>query len=120
MLFYFLCRCSHLIIEHGTKRKYELSPSHHNSSKKKRTSVLGSVSGDMEAGFSLGGPATDKDGKQFHKFICIIYLILFKDILKGFCKLHVDKIHGNLYHLYISVLYMKSLDCFICSACTAT
>ncbi|XP_076122991.1 ankyrin repeat domain-containing protein 26 isoform X2 [Alosa pseudoharengus] len=55
--------CSHLIIEHGTKHKYEQSPSHHNTSKKKR-SVLGSVSGDMEAGFSLGGPATDKDELQ--------------------------------------------------------
>lgn len=31
--------------------------------------MLGSVSGDMEAGFSLGGPATDKDGEQFQKFV---------------------------------------------------
>lgn len=58
-----------MIIEHGTKRKFVHSPSQHNSSKKKRTSMLGSVSGDMEAGFSLGGPATDKDGEQFQKFV---------------------------------------------------
>ncbi|KAK6318643.1 hypothetical protein J4Q44_G00119340 [Coregonus suidteri] len=50
--------CSHLIIEHGTKRKSMPSPAHA-PAKKKRASMLGSPS--QEAGFSLGGPATDKD-----------------------------------------------------------
>ncbi|XP_031657125.1 ankyrin repeat domain-containing protein 26 isoform X2 [Oncorhynchus kisutch] len=48
--------CSHLIIEHGTKRKSMPSPA---PAKKKRASMLCSPS--EEAGFSLGGPATDKD-----------------------------------------------------------
>ncbi|KAG9280893.1 ankyrin repeat domain-containing protein 26-like [Astyanax mexicanus] len=52
--------CSHLIIEHGTKRKALQSPSHLPSSKKKQTSLLGSP----EAGFSLGGPALDKDAAE--------------------------------------------------------
>ncbi|XP_049330498.1 ankyrin repeat domain-containing protein 26 isoform X4 [Astyanax mexicanus] len=52
--------CSHLIIEHGTKRKALQSPSHLPSSKKKQTSLLGSP----EAGFSLGGPALDKDDTE--------------------------------------------------------
>ncbi|XP_064878834.1 ankyrin repeat domain-containing protein 26 isoform X8 [Oncorhynchus nerka] len=50
--------CSHLIIEHGTKRKSMPSPAHA-PAKKKRASMLCSPS--EEAGFSLGGPATDKD-----------------------------------------------------------
>ncbi|KAM9569074.1 ankyrin repeat domain-containing protein 26 isoform 4-T4 [Salvelinus alpinus] len=52
--------CSHLIIEHGTKRKSMPSPAHA-PAKKKRASMLCSPS--EEAGFSLGGPATDKDEK---------------------------------------------------------
>lgn len=51
--------CSHLIIEHGTKRKSMPSPAHA-PAKKKQASMLCSPS--EEAGFSLGGPATDKDG----------------------------------------------------------
>eukprot|EP00063_Salmo_salar_P004540 XP_013979375.1 PREDICTED: A-kinase anchor protein 12-like isoform X13 [Salmo salar] len=50
--------CSHLIIEHGTKRKSMPSPAHA-PAKKKQASMLCSPS--EEAGFSLGGPATDKD-----------------------------------------------------------
>ncbi|XP_066524584.1 ankyrin repeat domain-containing protein 26 [Hoplias malabaricus] len=52
--------CSHLIIEHGTKRKTLQSPSHIASSKNKQASQLGSP----EAGFSLGGPALDKDAAE--------------------------------------------------------
>ncbi|XP_059402528.1 ankyrin repeat domain-containing protein 26-like isoform X8 [Carassius carassius] len=52
--------CSHLIIEHGTKRRSLQSPSHFTGSKKKPTSVLGSPGG-IGAGLSLGGPALDKD-----------------------------------------------------------
>ncbi|XP_029614334.1 ankyrin repeat domain-containing protein 26 [Salmo trutta] len=50
--------CSHLIIEHGTKRK-SMPSSAHAPAKKKQASMLCSPS--EEAGFSLGGPATDKD-----------------------------------------------------------
>ncbi|XP_063052762.1 ankyrin repeat domain-containing protein 26 isoform X2 [Engraulis encrasicolus] len=54
--------CSHLIIEHGTKRKLVQSPSEHEGGKKQRPSTaLAAASGDVEVGFSLGGPATDKD-----------------------------------------------------------
>ncbi|KAL6474420.1 hypothetical protein MHYP_G00179810 [Metynnis hypsauchen] len=52
--------CSHLIIEHGTKRKSLQSPSHLAPGKKKQASMLGSP----EAGFSLGGPALDKDAAE--------------------------------------------------------
>ncbi|XP_028287089.1 ankyrin repeat domain-containing protein 26 [Parambassis ranga] len=52
--------CSLLINEHGTQRKDGASLSHQGPSNKK-TKVLGSPSQDVEAGFSLGGPATDKD-----------------------------------------------------------
>ncbi|XP_077066156.1 ankyrin repeat domain-containing protein 26 isoform X24 [Siphateles boraxobius] len=52
--------CSHLIIEHGTKRRSLQSPSHFTASKKKQTSVLGSPGG-IVAGLPLGGPALDKD-----------------------------------------------------------
>ncbi|KAF7662436.1 hypothetical protein LDENG_00236180 [Lucifuga dentata] len=51
--------CSLLITEHGTKRNaMSLSQS---SSRKKKKMLLGSPSQAVEAGFSLGGPATDKD-----------------------------------------------------------
>lgn len=56
--------CSHLIIEHGTKRKSMPSPSHLVPSKKKKSSMLGSSSQGGEAGFSLGGPAIDKDDTE--------------------------------------------------------
>ncbi|XP_039518129.1 ankyrin repeat domain-containing protein 26 isoform X2 [Pimephales promelas] len=52
--------CSHLIIEHGTKRRSLQSPSHFTASKKKQTSVLSSPGG-IVAGLPLGGPALDKD-----------------------------------------------------------
>ncbi|XP_069018039.1 ankyrin repeat domain-containing protein 26 [Embiotoca jacksoni] len=52
--------CSHLIIEHGTQRNDGASISHQGPSRKKKK-TLGSPSQDVEAGFSLGGPATDKD-----------------------------------------------------------
>ncbi|XP_043083712.1 ankyrin repeat domain-containing protein 26 isoform X2 [Puntigrus tetrazona] len=52
--------CSHLIIEHGTKRRSVQSPSHFTASKKKQTSALGSPGG-VGAGLALGGPAVDKD-----------------------------------------------------------
>ncbi|XP_053093156.1 ankyrin repeat domain-containing protein 26 isoform X3 [Pangasianodon hypophthalmus] len=50
--------CSHLIVEHGTKRKPLQSPSHLGFNKNKQTSLLGSP----EAGFALGGPTLGKDG----------------------------------------------------------
>ncbi|KAK7117213.1 hypothetical protein R3I94_022693 [Phoxinus phoxinus] len=55
--------CSHLIIEHGTKRRSLQSPSHFTASKKKQTSVLGSPGG-IVAGLPLGGPALDKDDTE--------------------------------------------------------
>ncbi|XP_076863224.1 LOW QUALITY PROTEIN: ankyrin repeat domain-containing protein 26 [Brachyhypopomus gauderio] len=54
--------CSHLIIEHGAKRKPLQSPSHLPSSRKKQSSALGSP----EAGFSLRGPALHKDDTEDH------------------------------------------------------
>ncbi|XP_040894536.1 ankyrin repeat domain-containing protein 26 isoform X5 [Toxotes jaculatrix] len=53
--------CSLLIIEHGTQRNDGPSLSHQDPSKKKKKMLLGSPFQDVEAGFSLGGPATDKD-----------------------------------------------------------
>lgn len=52
--------CSHLIIEHGTQRNDGVSLSQQGPSKKKKK-MLGGHSQDAEAGFSLGGPATDRD-----------------------------------------------------------
>uniref|UniRef100_A0A3Q3ABI5 Si:ch211-272n13.3 n=1 Tax=Kryptolebias marmoratus TaxID=37003 RepID=A0A3Q3ABI5_KRYMA len=57
--------CSHLIIEHSTQKT---NVSRQGPSKKKK--MLGSPSHDVEAGFSLGGPAIDKDGRLF--FICFM------------------------------------------------
>ncbi|XP_060932800.1 ankyrin repeat domain-containing protein 26 [Limanda limanda] len=54
--------CSHLIIEHGTQRSDGPSLSHQAPGKKKKKRASGSPFQDVEAGFSLGGPATDKDG----------------------------------------------------------
>ncbi|XP_028440556.1 ankyrin repeat domain-containing protein 26 [Perca flavescens] len=53
--------CSLLIIEHSTQRNDGPSLSHQGSSKKKTKPLMGSPSQVVEAGFSLGGPATDKD-----------------------------------------------------------
>ncbi|XP_038561732.1 ankyrin repeat domain-containing protein 26 isoform X7 [Micropterus salmoides] len=53
--------CSLLIIEHSTQRNDGQSLSHQGPSKKTKKTLLGSPSQDAEAGFSLGGPATDKD-----------------------------------------------------------
>nr|XP_029138652.1 ankyrin repeat domain-containing protein 26-like isoform X1 [Labrus bergylta] len=53
--------CSLLIIEHSTQRNDGPSLSLQGPSKKKKKTLLGSPSQDVEAGFSLGGPATDKD-----------------------------------------------------------
>uniref|UniRef100_A0A3Q3JZ13 CCDC144C-like coiled-coil domain-containing protein n=1 Tax=Monopterus albus TaxID=43700 RepID=A0A3Q3JZ13_MONAL len=53
--------CSLLIIEHGTQRKDGPSLSHQGPSKNKKKMLLGSPSQDSEVGFSLGGPATEKD-----------------------------------------------------------
>ncbi|CAJ1056226.1 ankyrin repeat domain-containing protein 26 isoform X10 [Xyrichtys novacula] len=53
--------CSLLINEHSTQRNDRPSLSFQGPSKKKKKTLLGSPSQDIEAGFSLGGPATDKD-----------------------------------------------------------
>ncbi|KAK2917589.1 hypothetical protein Q8A73_004335 [Channa argus] len=53
--------CSLLIIEHGTQMNDGSSLLHPGLSKKKKKNLLGSPSQDAEVGFSLGGPATDKD-----------------------------------------------------------
>ncbi|XP_051237406.1 ankyrin repeat domain-containing protein 26 isoform X14 [Dicentrarchus labrax] len=53
--------CSLLIIEHSTQKNDGQSLSHQGPSKKKKKMLLGSPSQVVEAGFSLGGPATDKD-----------------------------------------------------------
>ncbi|XP_075998326.1 ankyrin repeat domain-containing protein 26 isoform X3 [Genypterus blacodes] len=53
--------CSLLITEHGTKKN---AMSLSQVSSKKRKALLGSPSHDVEAGFSLGGPATDKDDAE--------------------------------------------------------
>ncbi|XP_026167942.1 ankyrin repeat domain-containing protein 26 isoform X2 [Mastacembelus armatus] len=53
--------CSLLIIEHGTQRNDGPSLSHQALSQKKQKTLLTSPSQDGSKGFSLGGPATDKD-----------------------------------------------------------
>ncbi|KAM6926909.1 ankyrin repeat domain-containing protein 26 isoform 2-T3 [Lycodopsis pacificus] len=53
--------CSLLIIEHSTQRNDGPSLSNQGPIKKKKKAPLGSPSQDVEAGFSLGGPATDKE-----------------------------------------------------------
>ncbi|XP_078787856.1 ankyrin repeat domain-containing protein 26 isoform X13 [Oryzias latipes] len=52
--------CSLLIIEHGTQKTNGASASQRGQKTKKRT-TLASSSHDVEAGFSLGGPAIDKE-----------------------------------------------------------
>uniref|UniRef100_A0A3B3BE40 Si:ch211-272n13.3 n=1 Tax=Oryzias melastigma TaxID=30732 RepID=A0A3B3BE40_ORYME len=54
--------CSLLIIEHETQKTAGASASHRGQKKKKP--ALASPSHDAEAGFSLGGPASDKDGRN--------------------------------------------------------
>uniref|UniRef100_A0A667YIT4 Si:ch211-272n13.3 n=1 Tax=Myripristis murdjan TaxID=586833 RepID=A0A667YIT4_9TELE len=53
--------CSHLIIEHCTKKNAMPSLTHQALNKQKKKTLFGSPSQDVEAGFSLAGPATDKD-----------------------------------------------------------
>ncbi|XP_051975723.1 ankyrin repeat domain-containing protein 26-like [Xyrauchen texanus] len=55
--------CSHLIIEHGTKRKSLQSPYNLTADKKKQLSILRSPSG-FGAGLPLGGPALDEDDTE--------------------------------------------------------
>lgn len=57
------CSCSVLITEHSTQKNNGQSLSQQGLSKKKKKTLLGSPSQDVEAGFSLGGPATDKYGR---------------------------------------------------------
>lgn len=80
----FCSRCSHLIIEHGTKRRSLQSPSHFTKSKKKQTSVLGSPGG-IVAGLPLGGPALDKDGETICKMVfsvvCVRKYVMYVSIL---------------------------------------
>ncbi|XP_058841817.1 ankyrin repeat domain-containing protein 26-like isoform X2 [Acipenser ruthenus] len=54
--------CSHLIIEHGTKKRPPQSP--HGTSKVKGASVFSSPIRGTESGFAVGGPATDKEELQ--------------------------------------------------------
>ncbi|XP_024127488.1 ankyrin repeat domain-containing protein 26 isoform X7 [Oryzias melastigma] len=56
--------CSLLIIEHETQKTAGASASHRGQKKKKP--ALASPSHDAEAGFSLGGPASDKDDLEDH------------------------------------------------------
>ncbi|XP_036374400.1 uncharacterized protein si:ch211-272n13.3 [Megalops cyprinoides] len=56
--------CSHLIIEHGTKRKSQSSPSHLAPGKKKRAAMLGSPGPGVETGPALGGPAMDREVEE--------------------------------------------------------
>ncbi|XP_048868792.1 ankyrin repeat domain-containing protein 26 isoform X2 [Brienomyrus brachyistius] len=51
--------CSHLIIEHGTRRRCQHSPSFPGQSRQQRP--VGSPGGEDEAAFSLGRPASNRD-----------------------------------------------------------
>ncbi|XP_049578510.1 ankyrin repeat domain-containing protein 26 isoform X2 [Syngnathus scovelli] len=53
--------CAILITEHSTQRNRAASLSHPGPSKKKSKSELGNASPALETGFSVGGPAIDKD-----------------------------------------------------------
>ncbi|RXM30151.1 Ankyrin repeat domain-containing protein 26 [Acipenser ruthenus] len=53
--------CSHLIIEHGTKKRPPQSPHFYGTSKVKGASVFSSPIRGTESGFAVGGPATDKE-----------------------------------------------------------
>ncbi|MBN3288615.1 ANR26 protein, partial [Polyodon spathula] len=54
--------CSHLIIEHGAKKRPPQSPHFYGTSKVKGSSVFSSPICGTESGFAVGGPATDKEG----------------------------------------------------------
>ncbi|XP_058883305.1 ankyrin repeat domain-containing protein 26-like isoform X9 [Acipenser ruthenus] len=56
--------CSHLIIEHGTKKRPPQSPHFYGTSKVKGASVFSSPIRGTESGFAVGGPATDKEELQ--------------------------------------------------------
>ncbi|XP_041110509.1 ankyrin repeat domain-containing protein 26-like isoform X2 [Polyodon spathula] len=56
--------CSHLIIEHGTKKRPPQSPHFYGTSKVKGASVFGSPVRGTMSGFAVGGPATDKEELQ--------------------------------------------------------
>uniref|UniRef100_A0A4W3IVU5 Uncharacterized protein n=1 Tax=Callorhinchus milii TaxID=7868 RepID=A0A4W3IVU5_CALMI len=56
--------CSHLIIEHGTKKKLHQSPPYYGTSKVKGVSMFSSPDRAAEAAFALGGPATDREAFQ--------------------------------------------------------
>ncbi|KAK1169081.1 ankyrin repeat domain-containing protein 26-like isoform X2 [Acipenser oxyrinchus oxyrinchus] len=56
--------CSHLIIEHGTKKRPPQSPHFYGTSKVKGASVFSSPIRGTESGFTVGGPATDKEELQ--------------------------------------------------------
>ncbi|XP_066447921.1 ankyrin repeat domain-containing protein 26 isoform X5 [Eleutherodactylus coqui] len=53
--------CSQLIFEHGSRTKRNSSP-YYGASKKKRTSIFDSPERAGDGGFTLGSPATDKEG----------------------------------------------------------
>ncbi|XP_069048664.1 ankyrin repeat domain-containing protein 26 isoform X9 [Lepisosteus oculatus] len=56
--------CSHLIIEHGTKKRPQQSPSHYVQGKEKKVPLFNSPTQGLETAFTVGGPATDKDELQ--------------------------------------------------------
>ncbi|XP_041113758.1 ankyrin repeat domain-containing protein 26-like isoform X2 [Polyodon spathula] len=56
--------CSHLIIEHGAKKRPPQSPHFYGTSKVKGSSVFSSPICGTESGFAVGGPATDKEEFQ--------------------------------------------------------
>ncbi|KAK0133972.1 Ankyrin repeat domain-containing protein 7 [Merluccius polli] len=93
--------CSHLIIEHGTKRNGVPSPSHQVPSRKKKKGLLGSPPHGAEAGFSLGGPAIDKDASKMRR------IILSLSQSAGNAQLHCHCVHFGtvLYHADIKPLF---------------
>lgn len=76
------CSCSLLIIEHGTQMNDGPSLSNQGPGKKKKKPTLGSPSQDAEARFSLGGPASDKDGREI---CCWSRWKWWEDIIMTFC-----------------------------------
>nr|XP_014349267.1 PREDICTED: ankyrin repeat domain-containing protein 26-like isoform X7 [Latimeria chalumnae] len=56
--------CSHLIIEHGTKKKVPQSPPYYGTNKMKGVSMFSSPDRVPDIGFTLGGPATDREELQ--------------------------------------------------------
>ncbi|XP_030072033.1 ankyrin repeat domain-containing protein 26 [Microcaecilia unicolor] len=53
--------CSHLIIEHGSKKKLNHSPLYYGTSKAKPMPLFSSPGKVIDIGFTLGGPAVDKE-----------------------------------------------------------